>query len=214
MWIELFFRGFLIGLLGSIPLGPVGVLCIQRTLSKNHRSGFISGLGASTADTLYAILALSSISFVMSFIQDNMIWFKVIGGLCIVAVGAKIFFSNPIIQIRRNRAGKSNLWQDYVSVFLITLTNPALLLVFVAFFTTFGISAEMGELNGISMLIGVFAGGTAWWFTLTFLVNLLRKRIRPRHLLWMNRIAGAIIVVLGAAAIFSSVINIHLNGKL
>lgn len=212
MWLELFFRGIIIGIVATIPsLGPVGVLCIQRTLSKNQKSGFFSGLGAATADTLFASVAFFSLTLVTTFIENNDMWIKAVGGVCIIVLGTTIFFKNPVVQIRRNRAGKSSLWQDFISVFLITLANPTYILVFVALFATFGLSNDMGELNGVAMLVGVYAGCTAWWFLLTFVVNLLRKKFRPRHLMWMNRIAGGLIIVLGVVALLSIVVNFHLN---
>lgn len=215
MWFELFIKGIIIGLMASIPLGPIGVLCIQRTLSKNHRSGFTSGMGAATADVLFASVALFSLTFVLSFIETHMIYIKAIGGICVVIVGVKIFLTNPVVQIRRNRAGKNSLWQDFISLFFITLANPAFILIFVALFATFGISREaLGIANGVPMIAGVYAGGALWWFMLTFIVNLLRKRFRPRHLLWINRSAGALIVVLGAAAILLMFVNTPVDGML
>ena len=213
MEIALILRGLLIGILASIPLGPVGVLCVQRTLSRNHRSGFMSGLGAATADTFFACIAFFSLSVVLAFIQDNMMILKVIGGMCIMIVGVIIFMSNPVVQIRRNRAGKSNLWQDYISVFFITLANPAFILIFIALFAAFGLSeSSLGIARGLLMIGGVFCGAALWWFSLTFAVSLLRKKFRPRHLLWLNRISGSVIVVLGAAAVLTMFLNTPING--
>jgi threonine/homoserine/homoserine lactone efflux protein len=213
MLASLFFRGILIGLIASIPTGPIGVLCIQRTLSKDQRSGFVSGLGAATADSIFATIAFFSLAFVMQFIEDNLTLVKVIGGLCVMGVGAKIFLSNPVVQIRRNRAGKSNLWQDYISVFLLTLANLAFILIYITLFAALGITqATVGQWNGWLMIAGVFTGGSLWWFVLTFLVSLFRKKFRPRHLLWINRIAGAAIIVLGAAVVLTMFINIPLDG--
>lgn len=211
--VELFFRGILIGLAASIPLGPVGVLCIQRTISKNFRSGFISALGASTADAIFAGAAFFSLTFITVFIEGHYSLFEIIGGLCLILIGGNIFFSNPVVQIRRNRAGKSNLGQDFISVFLVTLSNFVFILVFVTLFATFGISKEGGMTSGsgIIMITGVFSGCTAWWFLLIFSVNLFRRRIRPRHLLWINRISGALIALIGTLAILSAIINFHLD---
>lgn len=215
MLLTLFLRGIVIGLMASIPLGPIGVLCIQRTLSKNHRSGFVSGLGAAFADIIYASLAFFSLSVVTAFIESHMLLIKVIGGLAIMMVGARILFSNPVVQIRRNRAGKTSLVQDFVSVFLITLANPVYILIFIAFFAMFGMSsATLGAFDGAFVLAGVLSGASLWWFTLTFGVSLLRKRFRPRHMLWINRIAGTLIVVLGAATVLLMFVNIPLNGAL
>lgn len=213
MWLATLFNGIIIGLMASFPLGPIGIMCVQRTLSRNHKAGFVSGLGATAADALFAAAALFSLTFVMSFIENHMGIMKFVGGVCVMVVGMNIFFTNPVVQIRRNRAGKSSLWQDFLSVFLITFTNPAFILIFVALFAAFGISySDFDLLHGILMIVGVIIGSASWWFTLTFFVNLVRKRFRPRHLLWINRIAGAVIFSLGVATLVLMFINTPLDG--
>ena len=187
MWLDIFLRGILIGLVVSMfSIGPVGVLCIQRTLSKGQRSGFFSGLGAATADTVYATVAFFAIAFVHGFIEQNQLLLKIIGGAFVVVVGLYIFFQNPVVQIRRNRSGKVSLWRDFLSIFLFTIANPAISLVFVGLFAMFGISNDAGYINGVAMLVGVLAGAAGWWFLFTFVLNIYRKRFRPRYLLWMN----------------------------
>lgn len=213
MWIEIFLRGVVIGLTASITLGPVGILCIQRTLSKNRKSGLVSGLGAATADTIFATVAFFFISFISSLIESNMVILTVLGGICVVVVGVNIFMTNPVVQIRRNRAGKSNLWQDYLSTFLLTLTNPAFILWLVVIFTALGVDMSEAEVSvtrlrvGVAMITGFLAGASVWWFLLTTVINRLRNRFRPRHLLWINRVAGVIIVVLGASAVLAMFIQ-------
>ena len=213
MWIEIFLRGVVIGLTASITLGPVGILCIQRTLSKNRKSGLVSGLGAATADTIFATVAFFFNSFISSLIESNMVILTVLGGICVVVVGVNIFMTNPVVQIRRNRAGKSNLWQDYISTFLLTLTNPAFILWLVVIFTALGVDMSEAEVSvtrlrvGVAMITGFLAGASVWWFLLTTVINRLRNRFRPRHLLWINRVAGVIIVVLGASAVLAMFIQ-------
>lgn len=204
MWItNSLIPGVIVGFLASIPLGPIGVLCIQRTLSKNLKAGFISGLGATLADAIFSAVALLSLSLILSFIETHRAIITIVGGACIIAVGMNILFKNPVVQIRRNRSGKTNLWQDFISIFLLTLTNPAFILVFIAFFASFGISS--GESRGIAhalpVILGVVIGSATWWLLLTFVVSRFRTRFRPRHLLWINRIAGSLIIALGAIAI-------------
>lgn len=213
MWAQIFFKGILIGFLASIPLGPVGVVCIQRTLSKSSRSGFVSGLGAASADLIFATIAAFFLSVVLSFIEDYIDYIKVIGGISVIIVGMNIFLKNPVIQIRKNRANKGNLWSDFISVFLLTLANPAFILMFVALFATFGVSTEGdggAHLQGGLLVSGVFAGAALWWLTLTSGISLLRKKFRPRHMLILNRITGALIVMLGAAAILSLFVEVSL----
>ncbi len=215
MLLSLFIRGVVIGLVASIPLGPVGVLCVQRTLSKGHRSGFVSGLGAAAADTIFALAAFFSLAFVLGFIRENITLIKVVGGLCVMMVGVYVFSLNPVVQIRRNRAGRTSLWQDFISLFLVTLANPAFILVFIGLFATFGFSEQtLGMGLGTVMIAGVFCGAGGWWLGLTSVVSLLRGRFRPRHLLWINRTAGAVIVLLGAATVLMMFVNTPVDGIL
>lgn len=213
MWFEQFIKGVLIGLMATVPLGPIGVFVVQRTLTKNHISGFISGMGAVLADAIFASIALLSLSMVIGFINNHIALIKVIGGICVIMVGMTIMLKNPIVQIKRNRAGmKNSLWSDFLSMFFIAIANPLYILIFVALFAAFGVS-YMGTayFSTGMMLLGVVSGATAWWVVLTTTVGLLRSKFRPRHLLWMNRISGAVIVFLGAAVIISIFVNIPVN---
>ncbi len=212
MNIEILLRGLLVGLLASITLGPVGVMCIQRTLSKSRLSGLFSGLGAAVADTLFATLAWFFVAVISSIIENNMQILKIVGGAFVAAVGIHYFLKNPVVQIRRNRAGRSNLAQDFASTFALTLTNPGFILWLLIIFSALGVNSDpAGEEIAVSrvglgaqMILGFFAGAVAWWFTLTSVVSLFRRRFRPRHLLWINRIAGVLITLLGGAAILSA----------
>lgn len=210
MWITLtlLIKGMIVGLLASAPLGPVGVMSIQRTLSKSRRSGFISGVGAAVADTAWAMVALFSLTFTVSFVENNLMFIKAIGGITIVVVGMTIFMKNPVIQIRNNRSGKgSSLWSDFISILAITVANPAYLLVFVALFAAFGVNADGRFLSSFVMIVGVFIGAVVWWLFLTYMVGRVKHRFRPRHMLWLNRLSGAIIVALGALSILSMFIK-------
>jgi threonine/homoserine/homoserine lactone efflux protein len=212
MDLEILLRGLVVGLLASITLGPVGVMCIQRTLSKSRTSGFVSGLGAATADSIFAALAYFFIAIISSVIESNLQVLKIVGGICVIGVGVHFFLKNPVVQIRRNRAGKSNLWQDYASTFVLTLTNPAFMLWLLVIFSAFNVSADDGQMTpssintGAQMILGFFCGATAWWLVLTGVIGLFRRSFRPRHLLWINRAAGAVIIFLGTAAIISAFI--------
>jgi threonine/homoserine/homoserine lactone efflux protein len=213
MNVEFLLRGIMTGLVASVSLGPVGVMCIQRTLSKSRLSGLFSGLGAATADTLFATLAWFFIAAISSIIESNMLVLKVVGGVCVAAVGVSYLLKNPVVQIRRNRAGQSNLGQDFASTFALTLTNPAYILWLLVIFSAMGINSgdevemtlskfDMGALT----ILGFLSGAVAWWTILTSVVALFRRKFRPRHLLWINRIAGTLITSLGGAAIISAFI--------
>lgn len=205
-------NGVIMGLMGSIPLGPIGVLCIQRTLSKRFRSGFYSGLGAATADTTFAIIAIFFVTIVMSFIEARMQLFTVIGGVLIMGIGASIFFKKSELRLRNNRVGKGNYLKDYISVFLLTLANPAYILVFIALFTSFGIdTTSLSFLDGLLIIGGVFLGASLWWLILTYTINRVRKKFRVRHLIILNHVAGAVIFGLGAIAVITAFFKIDMK---
>ncbi|MDP4186570.1 MAG: LysE family translocator [Bacteroidota bacterium] len=210
MELELLIKGILIGFLASMPLGPIGILCIQKTVSKGRIPGFISGVGAATADTVFAIFAGLGVSFVVAFLEKQQLYFKIIGGAFIIILGFKIFFTNPVKQIRQQRKKKNGgLFADYISVFLLTLSNPSFILVFIAMFTGFNlISSNTSLILVIFAILGVFLGASSWWFTLTSIINLFRKKFRLKRIWWMNKITGGVIIAFGLLAILSLVIHI------
>jgi threonine/homoserine/homoserine lactone efflux protein len=203
-----------VGLASSITVGPVAVLCIQRTLSKNFRSGLASGLGVASADMIMAIIAFFFYSMLQTQIEEYSAILQVIGGIFVVIVGVYIFFQNPVPQIRKNRAGKSNLWQDYSSMFVFTLANFVVVIPYLlAFFAMFNVGLQSeGDiaslLRSAMTILGFLAGAVAWWLVLTLTIDYFRRRFRPRHMLWINRIAGCLITTLGAYTIISTFIEV------
>ena len=202
----LLLQGVGVGIAASITVGPVAVLCIQRTLSKSRRSGFASGLGVACADTLMAIFAMLFSSILQRSIEANRLILSVY-----------IFLQNPVTQIRRNRVGKTTLWRDFASMFGITLTNFIYVIPYIMiFFTMFKVSTlgvtDVGSLfGGLLTIAGFLGGAVTWWFALTFLLNLFRHRFRPRHMLTINHVAGIVIAVLGIYTILSNFIHVLPN---
>lgn len=204
MVFELFWKGLIVGLMVSIPLGPIGVLCVQRTINKGRRSGFVSGLGAAAADAVFAMIAGLGISFIISFIKEKHIYFQIIGGIVVLALGIQIFFTNPVRQLRMQRLNRNKLSQDFLSVFFLTVSNPMAIFFFLAMIA--GINLTSGHLSIVrlfSLVAGVFSGGAAWWFLLSSFVNYWRDRFKLKNIWWMNKVAGVVIAVLGVAAIAS-----------
>ena len=188
--------GVLIGFAASVPLGPIGVLCIQRTLQRGRLAGFISGLGAATSDTLYAIIAGFSISYVVAFIEEQFFWLQIFGALILILLGVYIFRSNPAVQLRKQRRRKSSLVQDFASTFLITISNPLAVFLFIAFFASFrAVNPDTGLWGHLVLIGGVFSGAAAWWLILTSIVSLFRSAVNLRRLYWINKIAGAAIII-------------------
>ena len=217
-FIDILARGFCVGLAASITVGPVAVLCIQRTISKSGRSGYASGAGVACADTLMAIIALFFYSMLKGQIEQYSALLRVGGGIFVIIVGVYIFFQNPVPQIRRNRVGRSSMVQDFVSIFSFTLANFVVvipyLLAFFAMFMRIGLDEQEGVSvwNGILTITGFFVGALTWWVALTSVINLFRRRFRPRHLVILNRVAGIIIAILGVYTILSTFIHIMPDG--
>lgn len=206
MIFTLFIKGIIIGLLASVPLGPIGVICIQRTINKGQLSGFLSGMGAASADTIFAAIAGFSLTIIISYIEERHIIFQAVGGVIVLLLGIKIFYTNPIRQLRRHQRRKDNLVEDYFSILAVTITNPLAIFLFVALFASLGVVT--GNSNPMLSLVttgGVFIGAAVWWYILTSLVNTYRKKFRLRQLWWINKISGAAIFTLGAIAIIGLV---------
>ena len=216
--IEILLRGLCVGVASSITVGPVAVLCIQRTLSKNRRSGLASGIGVACGDTLMAIIAFFFYSMLQARIEEYSAILQVIGGIFVVIVGVYIFFQNPVPQIRKNRAGRYNLWQDFTSMFFFTLANFVVVIPYIlAFFAMFNVGMDGSEdvaslLRSGATIVGFFCGAVVWWLLLTLTIDLFRRRFRPRHMLTINHVAGIIIALLGIYTILSTFFNILPHG--
>lgn len=198
------FKGFIVGVFASVPLGPIGVLCIQRTLSKGRNSGFITGLGAAVSDTVFAALALLSISYVQQLLSDYRYLLMTAGGIIVGIFGVKLFMTNPVKQIRRVKSGSRRYWQDFFSTVLMTISNPGAFFLMLGLFAFMGISRSDAEpLERIAVtLIGVFTGAALWWHVLSTSINLFRNKLRLRQLIMINRVAGIVIMVLGLISLF------------
>lgn len=207
MWLDVFSKGIFIGFTASIPLGPVGIMCIQRTLSRRLSSGLFSGLGAAAGDLMFATIAFFGVSLVTGLIEAHQTAVTIVGGIMIAIMGLNILLSDTSFQIRQSRSCMMDLWKDFLTTFGMTWANPTFILVYVGMFATFGFSDEMGNLNGLELLAGVLTGCVLWRFSLSFLVNILRRRFKPVHIMWFNRISGCAIILLGVSAIISELIK-------
>ena len=217
--LELLFRGICVGVAASITVGPVAVLCIQRTLSKSRKSGIVSGIGVACADTFMAMAALFFYSMLQTQIEQYNTLLRVIGGIFVVIVGVYIFAQNPVPQIRRNRAGKTSLGQDFASIFGLTIANFIMVIPYIlAFFAVFKISSGDMTQTGIRRIrpLGirhrrVLRRAAFWWTFLACVISLFRRRFRPRHMLTINHTAGIIIGLLGIYSILSTFFSIFPN---
>ena len=200
-----FLKAILIGLTASIPLGPLGIMCIQNTLSKGRWSGFAVGLGSSVADTFYASIALLSVSFISDFLDRNSSLVMVVGGAVVLLIGLQIALKNPIKDLRRPLAGSigSRHARDLLKGFLMTLTNPGALVLMLGLFAFFRLDLGDGYRAYAVFVVlgGIFLGTASWWFLLSSGISLFRKRFRLRQIIVINRISGIVIALLGLASL-------------
>ena len=159
-------------------------------------AGLLSGMGAALSDTLYAIIAGFSLTFVIDFIREHEILFQTIGAVVVLALGIHIFFKNPVTDLRRNRVRGNTHFQDIIFSFLVTVSNPLTVLVFLAVFTSSGVAISLERpYHSFFVILGIFTGAFIWWFSLSGIVSLFRHKINLRILWWINKTAGAIIVL-------------------
>lgn len=208
MYLSIALRSILIGISIAAPVGPIGILCIRRTLAEGRIAGFISGLGAATADAFYGAIAAFGLTFISLFLLQHTFWLRLGGGIFLLYLGFRIFLaipaSSPVNETSPSK--KRGLINYYASTFLLTITNPLTILSFAAIF------AGIGSLNSETsndyfaaaiMVMGIFLGSCAWWFILSSLTGYFRRKIDSKTMIWINRASGAIIICFGTIALSS-----------
>lgn len=195
--IGLISRGFLIGILVSAPMGPVGMLCIQRTLSKGRWHGFVTGLGAALSDIIYALMTCLCMGMVVNFVEANQHPLQLLGSLVLALFGIFIYQSNPIKNLRKRKEKKLSFTQDFVTAFLLTFSNMLIVLLYIGLFARFGIVLpEHTALMTISGICGIAIGAVLWWFSITYFISKLSRWFNIRSIWLMNKIVGAVIIAL------------------
>ena len=190
----------------AAPVGPIGLLCIQRTLQDGRIYGLATGLGAATADAFYGLIAAFGLTFIASFFLDQQNWIALLGGLYLCFLGVRIFRSAPAsLTEPQDRGG---LLGAYATTFLLTLTNPVTILSFIAIFAGLGLAQDSQDYLAAAILVlGVFCGSAAWWLLLSGGVSLIRQKVNTRSMIWVNRFSGAIIVAFGIFALAQLALN-------
>lgn len=198
----MFWQGLLIGFSIAAPVGPIGALCIRRTLADGRAAGLATGLGAASADAVFGSIAAFGLAFISGFMISQQTWIRLIGGLFLCYLGLRTLLARPSGMAAA--AGGNGLFGAYASTFFLTLTNPASIVMFSAVFAGLGLASGSGDFITAAMLVlGVFMGSAFWWLLLSGGVNLLRSRFDVRALMWVNRISGIIIVGFGLFALVS-----------
>jgi len=207
MDIRFFLRGLVIGFSIAAPVGPIGVLCIRRTLAQGLPFGLVSGLGAATADALYGCIAGFGLTVISNTLIHHQEWLRLLGGIFLCYLGIRTFVALPVKE--EISSGGEGLLGAFASTLFLTLTNPMTILFFAAIFAGLGVgSAGDKYASGATLVLGVFIGSALWWLALSGGVGFLRKNFSPSRLRWVNRISGAIITAFGLTALFSAAVLI------
>lgn len=194
--VEIIIKGLFIGFLTSAPMGPVGVLCVQRTLNEGRLHGLMTGIGASLSDVLFAVIAALGMGFIIDFIEANENPLVVLGSMILLIFGYCVFKSNPAKKLQKRDDIKAEpIWKDFLSSFFLNLTNIGILFFYIAIFTRFNfVSSNQPVAIGV-LSIGI--GAVLWWLFISYIVDKLRGRFNLRGLVFFNRILGVILVLIG-----------------
>jgi threonine/homoserine/homoserine lactone efflux protein len=202
MLVSVFVTGLIVGFLIAVPVGPINVLCMRRTIMHGRLVGFVSGLGAAAADLLFAAIAAFGLVFIYTLLLNERFWLGIGGTAILIVIGIRTLLAEP--PRPQTAPDPPNLIGDFTSTFFLTLTNPVTVLSFLAAFTAFGIQGdEQIGLDDWMLMLGVFLGSAAWWLILTTCVGLFHGRFDDRTLRWANRIAGIVILAFAAAILWN-----------
>jgi threonine/homoserine/homoserine lactone efflux protein len=204
--VEELLKGYLLGFAIAAPVGPIGLLCIRRTLAEGVPAGLASGLGAATADAMYGAVAALGLTAVSSLMVDQAVWLRLVGGLFLLYLGLTIFRSRPALEsaAAAGRSHSARLAWAYGSTLLLTITNPATILSFGVAFAGLGlVGPNVGGMPAVVIVLGVFLGSACWWLLLSGAVGYFRARVGGGKLVWINRGSGVLLVGFGVVALLS-----------
>jgi threonine/homoserine/homoserine lactone efflux protein len=202
MELVIFFKGIMIGFAMAVPIGPIGIMCIRKTLTEGRLRGLIIGLGAATADMLYGCVAAFGLTIISNTLVSQKIWIRLVGGALLLFLGIRTFRAlpaDPKIPIKNS----SGILRSYLTTVFLTLTNPMTVFAFIAIFAALGLGFGHSYLSASGLVAGVFFGSGLWFLLLSSGVTLFRKKLDLEGMQWVNKIAGILIIISGVYAIAS-----------
>jgi threonine/homoserine/homoserine lactone efflux protein len=199
---DLLIKGIIVGLSIAAPVGPIGLLCIHRSLAEGRAVGLLSGLGAATADALYGAVAALGLTAVSALLIRERFWISMAGGVFLCYLGVRTMLAP--VAVRTVPKTRKGLARAYLSTFMLTLANPVTILSFIAVFAGLGLSANSSYVQAGALILGVFAGSAIWWVFLSTTVASLRERIGKEIMLAINRLSGALIGSLGLYCLYQA----------
>lgn len=204
-------KAFAIGICASAPLGPAAILVLQKSLSYGHRAGFYTGLGATTIDTTYATLSIFALAWTQDFINTYEYTIYLIGGPIVALLGASMAFKDPFRKLKNGDPSRSASIKDYAEAVLTALSNPGAAFVMFALFAFFNVNAGRSGFSVLPIILGVAAGSMAYWFTFSYIFSKIRNVIKMSALVWLSRIAGIIVMIIGIALLGEGTFQLFFN---
>lgn len=206
LFLTIIFSGLLIGILVSAPMGPVGMLCIQRTLNKGRLPALFTGVGAALSDLLYCLLTGLGLSFITDFIESNQLILKILGSAVLIAFAVYLFKKNPARGLSTPSEQVNTYWMDFVTGFLFTVSNPLILFFIIGLFARFNfLQPEFRYYHYLAGYISIFIGALLWWSLITYFVNKVRAHFNIRSMKLINKTIGCILMVM---AIFGLIMGL------
>ena len=208
---ELILKGMLIGIIASAPMGPVGILCIQRTINKGRWYGLVTGIGAACSDIIYALITGLGMSFAMNLITNpsNKFWLQIVGSTVLLFFGVYCFRSKPKRHLSHANKGKGTYWHNGITAFLITFSNPLIIFLFMAAYAQLAFAIPHRPLEMLLAFMSIFGGALLWWFALTWLIDKVRGRFNASSLVLINKIIGSIVMVCSIVVLIGTIFNLY-----
>jgi threonine/homoserine/homoserine lactone efflux protein len=205
------FKGMLIGIIASAPMGPIGVLCVQRTLNKGRWFGFVTGIGAAFSDMIYALLSVVGMGLVMDFIsnQQNKFYLQIAGSLMLLGFGIYTYRTDPTRNMRKSGKGKGTLVHNGITAFFVTLSNPLIIFLFLACYAQFAFVLPDHPFEMAVGLLSIFAGALLWWFGLTWLIDKIGGKFDQNGIKIINQVIGAIVMICSVIMLFGTITNLY-----
>ncbi len=205
------FKGILIGMIASAPMGPVGVLCVQRTLNKGRWYGFITGVGAALSDIIYAGITGLGMSLVMDFVNDpeNKLYLQIVGSVLLFAFGVYTYRTDPTRNMHHSGTKKGSLLHNGITAFLVTFSNPLIIFLFLACYAQFAFVLPDHPFEMCVGFLSIFGGAMLWWFGLTWLIDKIRGKFDDNGIKLINQVIGAVVMICSVIMVFGTVTNIY-----
>lgn len=204
-------KGFLVGICASAPIGPIAILVVQKSLSMGHKAGFVSGLGASVVDTLYASIAIFALAFAQRFLEDHRVIILIAGGVVLAVLGLSMALKDPFRKMKSD--GTTVSPKDFGKAVMMALSNPGAIFVMLALFAFFGIADKSPhDWSVMPIILSVSAGSVTYWFSISWTLSRFRRKFQMNTILWISRVTGALIVIIGTALLGKGLFMVLLQG--